>query len=278
METNRVFKEVTENSMQLLPLLGAVKAIGISGSYARATIDPLSDIDICVFADPDIPLAHVRGSAYQEVGCGEVIYFDVDFETSRGDGFRMDGVRCDFNWMSVPRVKEFLQRLRTDFGTPEYLPGGLMQVKEILDPDGVIAGLKAAIPVYSDERAQYRIKKAVEDLHFSYYELGWLGKAVYREDILLFFKYQVQTLDSIVQILFALNKAWLADEKGLIKLIGNFECAPTEMSARLNEIMTSRNDRHDLESAYQQLKELLFDIVQVALKRYPGLDLPQSWP
>jgi len=277
MEINTVFKVVSAKSMHLMQLLEAVNAIGVSGSHARGTVDAQSDIDLCVFTDQEIPHAQVRESAYQKLGFGEAIYFDVDFETSRGDGFKVDGIRCDFNWMSAPQVREFLKRLNTDFETAEYLPGGLLQVKEILDPDGVIAHLKASIPVYSEERAQYRIKKAIDAVHFSWYQLGWLEKAVVREDLLLFLKYQVLALDSIIRILFALNKTWLAYEKGLIKLVGNFKDVPVDIGSKLEAIILPQNEHQDLKIVYNHLKVLLADIVQVALERYPGLDLPQKW-
>ena len=99
---------IIENASQLANHLTEIQALGISGSGARGGMDAFSDVDICVFVEGEYPRPKVRQEAYTAIGFADSIYFDVDFCTSRGDGFTTEGLRCDFTgsfgWHFVGRV------------------------------------------------------------------------------------------------------------------------------------------------------------------------------
>jgi predicted nucleotidyltransferase len=271
------YNSVARNIAKLAYSINSIKAIGLSGSRARGSEDALSDIDICVYVTGELPFPQIRQQGYAHLGLLDLIYFDVDFEYSRGDGFWVSGVRCDFNWMSIPVVQSFLERLETDFDCPEYIPGGLSTVKELYDPDHIIDGLQGAIPQYSDVRAKHRIGKGIDDVHFSLYDLGWLEKAVLRKDYFLFLKYQYNLLDTLFYVLFALNHVWLSDEKGLVRRVAGFEYVPEQIEMRIQSMLLYRHEDGDLNNCLSSLKGLLADTVQSAHQRYPDLGLPVEW-
>jgi hypothetical protein len=218
-----------------------------------------------------------RKAAYAAAGYTEMLYFDVDFETSRGDGYWRQGIRYNFNWMRTDHVKAYLKKLESDFGSSEYLPGGLRIVKAVHDPKGIIPGLQAEIAEYSDERGRFRIKQKLEALHFSLYSLGWLEKAAFRKDRYLFLKYKQSALELLFQILYALNKEWLSDEKGLAKRILRFRYTPDQFEKRVYSIIMHHNQDAELKHCLLSLKELFADTVLLAQQRYPDLELPRDW-
>ena len=169
-----------------------VVAVGLSGSAAGGNTDYLSDLDICVYAAPDLPDARERRERLEAVGLGEIQYFDVDFEVSRGDGLSLNGTECGFIWMSVPKVELFLKSLVVDFDCDEFLPGGLLMTKAIYDPENLIARLQTAVPEYPDDRSKGRIKRSVLAARYSLYVLRWLEKAAARNDYFSFVKFKYE--------------------------------------------------------------------------------------
>jgi len=273
----KVYDIVTGSVANLTHSIGEIGAIGLSGSHACGRADVLSDIDICVYVQGELPPPQARKQAYTGLEFTDFIYFDVDFEYSRGDGVAVSGVRCDFNWMSVPLVLSFLQGLEHDFDCPEFIPGGSLTVKPLYDPNGVIDKLQKAIPPYSDARAKHRIEKAINDAHTSLYGLGWLDKAALRQDHFLFLKCKYNLLDTLFRALFALNHVWLSDEKGLVQRVASFRYAPEQIGARIHSIIMHQDEDMGLSNCLSSLKQLFANTVSSIHQRYPDLDLPIEW-
>jgi hypothetical protein len=208
------------------------------------------------------------------MGFKDFIYFDVDFEYSHGDGIMADNVRCDFNWMSIAVVLSFLRRIESDFDCPEFIPGGLLTVKELYDPNKVINKLQQAIPQYSDARAKHRITKAVSSAYTSLYGLEWLKKAAFRNDHFLFLKYKYLLLEALFCILFALNHMWYSEEKMLTKRVASFQYVPKHIDARIRSVIMHQDADKDLCHCLTSLKQLFSDTILSVHRRYPGLKLP----
>lgn len=257
--------------------IDSIEAIGLSGSHARRNADILSDIDICVYIRGELPSPQIRQRGYTQLGALNPIYFDVDFEYSRGDGFLINGVRCDFNWMSISTVRSFLQRLDTDYDCPEYIPGGLAMVKQLYDPNAIIRDLQEVIPPYSDARAQHRIEGAIHNAYVALYDFGWLEKAAFRKDDFLFLKYSYNLLELLFRALFALNHVWLCDEKWLTRRIANFEYVPKHIEMRIHSIVMHHHENSELSNCLASLKRLFAESVQSIHGKYPHLDMPMTW-
>lgn len=268
---------IIEKATQLGDQLTEVQAIGVSGSQARGEVDAFSDVDICVFVEGDYPTEETRRGAYAEIGFIDPIYFDNDFETSRGDGFLAEGIRCDFNWMVIEKVQGFLVGLTSDFNCAEWLPGGLATIKSIHDPQNVIGQLQSEIPIYSEVRSRHRVQQALNEIHFSIYDLGWLPKAAYRRDTFSFLKYQTALFEKLFYTLFALNQVWYSDEKRLTERIMRFEAVPENMDERIRATIMHTQGYQNLEQSLTEIKALCAETAQLAHQRYPDLNLPLDW-
>jgi len=268
---------IIEKAIQLRDQLADVQAIGISGSQARGGVDAFSDVDICIFVRGDYPAAEIRRQAFADLGFGEPIYFDVDFKTSRGDGFRVDQIHCDFNWMVVERVQEFLASLADDFDCAEWLPGGVATIKTLHDPSNLIQQLQSEIPLYPKARARHRVQQALQEAHFSLYEIEWLPKAAHRGDAFSFLKYQYLLIERLFYVLFALNQVWFSDEKRLTEHIAGFEAIPKNAGARIQRLILHQDSNEKFKDNLNNLKALFKETAIIAQYRFPNLDLPLDW-
>jgi predicted nucleotidyltransferase len=269
--------KIVQSALTLLVRLEKIKAIGLSGSHARHMADSLSDVDLCIYVAGVIPAAEIRREAYHTLGFEKELYFDIDFETSRGDGFELYGERCDFNWMSITAVTDFLDALTVDFDSPEWLPGGLQTVAPLYDPQHELVQLQHNIPVYSDVRAQHRLAKMLQESHFTLYGLGWLDKAVLRRDVFSFQKYQHALLQNLFAILYALNQQWFSDEKRLTKRIMAFDLKPIQADERIENIIMYQHGNENLKTCLANIKSLFADTVSLVNKKYPELECPSKW-
>lgn len=268
---------LSENASQLVDHLAEIQALGISGSAARGGMDAFSDVDICIFVTGEYPSSKTRREAFASIGFTDPIYFDVDFGTSHGDGFQIEGMRCDFNWMVIEKVREFLAGLESDFDCPEWLPGGLGSVKGLHDPQNVIIQLQSEIPAYSVARSRHRVQLALQEIHFSLYSLGWLSKAAHRNDTFSFLKYQSALFEKLFFTFFALNRVWYSDEKRLTERIMRFEGIPENAGERIDAAILYTYDGQDLKRCLREIKALCADTAQIARQRFPDLDLPRDW-
>ena len=258
-----ISKQIIRKVIFLEDELGIELAFGLSGSQARGTADKFSDVDICVFVEGKYPPSEDRRTAYTAIGFTAPIYFDVDFDTSRGDGFTIKGIRCDFNWMALNTVRTFLGNLGTDFDCHEWLPGGLATVKSVHDPRNVIIDLQALIPAYPTERSRYRVQRALQDAHYSLYQLEWLPKAAHRGDTFSFLKGKYLMLEKFFYTIFALNRVWISDEKRLTEKVMDFEFIPCKTDQRIQTIILHSDGSETLANCLMGIK--------VAFQRYGGL-------
>ena len=275
--TNDERAELLSRAVNMLAAFDEVVAVGLSGSSANGTADHLSDLDICVFATPDLPDPKSRRQRLESAALGEITYVDIDFEVSRGDGVFVNGKACDFIWMSVPKVEAFLKSLALDFECDEFLPGGLLKTDAVHDPDGLIERLQRAVPDYPRERAMYRVEKSICVAHSSLYVLRWLEKAVARGDSFSFLKFKYQLLDNFFTALFALNRQWFSDEKRLVEKVEEFDHTPGQAKSRLGAVIMQSGNSAPLAGSLKELKSLFFDLACLSRKVYPELEIPTAW-
>ena len=254
-----------------------ISAVGLSGSSARGTPDDMSDLDIAVFASREVPSPETRQRRYATCGFCEPAYFDVDFEISRGDGLQIDSVDCGFIWMSLPKAEAFLLALAEDFDCDEFLPGGLVTMRPLVDPDGVIRALQDSIPSYPQERAKHRIERNLSGAYFSIYVLAWLQKAAMRNDYFSFLKNEFEVLDSFFAAVFALNQQWYSHEKRLTQIVRGFEVVPPDAGARIERIIMHKDGCEDLSRSESEIKALFADLASISKRTFPGLDVPTDW-
>jgi predicted nucleotidyltransferase len=271
------FENTISKALDILKGFDEVAAVGLSGSSVSGKQDEMSDLDIAVFASWELPDPETRKARYATYGISDLAYFDVDFEVSRGDGLQIDDVDCSFIWMSLQKARAFLQALTEDFDCDEFLPGGLMTMQTLLDPDETIASLRDSVPSYPEIRARQRITRNLREAHYSIYVLAWLQKAAIRNDYFSFLKNEYEVMDRFFTALFALNHQWFSHEKRLTEIVSGFEVVPRDVGYRIKSIIMHKNSCEDLSRCQQEIKRLFADLAAISQEKYPGLNVPRDW-
>ena len=266
-----------ENCLPIIEKFEEVEAVGLSGSVARNVSDELSDLDICVFVNDQLPSPDHRKRKYEDFGISEFRYLDGDLDDSRIDGLVINDVDFDFLWMSLRRSERFLRDLSKNHDCDEYLPGGLLGLQPLVDPQQHIDRLRGLVPPYSEARAKARVRSNVDKARFSIYALEWTNKAPHRDDYFSFFFNKWLIFDHFVSALFALNRQWRAHEKRLIDQIRHLDLVPRSAANRIESIILHDNENASLEANARSIKELFSDLVAIARTQFPDIDLPVEW-
>ena len=266
-----------EKCLPIIEEFDEVETVGLSGSVARDVSDELSDLDICVFVNDQLPSPDQRKRTYEEFGISDFRYLDGDLEDSRIDGLVIDNVDFDFLWMSLRRSERFLRDLNKNHECNEYLPGGLLALQPLVDPRQHLDRLRGLIPPYSEARAKARVKSNVNKARFSIYALEWTTKAPYRNDYFSFFFNKWMVFDYFVSALFALNRQWRAHEKRVIDQIRRLEIVPQNAANRVESIILHKKEYASLEANAKSIKELFSDFTALAFEQFPDIDLPSEW-
>ncbi len=264
-------------AVDILTGFDQVLAVGLTGSHANKKVDRYSDLDLAVFVRDEIPSAERRKRRYESCGVEGFPYFDKDWEVCTDDGLTIDGTRCEIIWMAMPVITSFLEDLDRNFDADEFLPGGLLSTAPLLDPDGVIPAIKSLVPVYSEERAVYRIKKHLDHAHFSIYVLDWFSKAAFRDDHFSFFIHLREVVEDLVTCCFALNRRWLSDEKRVLDILGTFEMVPENVGGRLASIIMHTGGNAALDQSLENLKGLFRELAFIADAEHPNSGFPLDW-
>ena len=238
-----IFKEILQE-FQSFP---QIRAIAIGGSGTNKTSDNLSDIDVYVFVESDIPVQQrenivKRFSSKFEVG-GE--YF------GSGDEFWVDKLNLQFDVMywNVNWFENIVDNIWfKHYPSNSYTTAFLFTLKNfeiIFDSDNWLLNLQNSIKTeYPKELKQNIIKRNImlmKDKPFaSYYEQ--IEKAIKRNDIVSTNHRIAAFLASYFDVIFAVNELLHPGEKRLIKYAkDNCKILPKEFEENINKLLVQPN-------------------------------------
>jgi Nucleotidyltransferase domain len=235
---------------RVAPILAAVPgvvAIALGGSRARGAAHPGSDTDLGLYfseggaLDVKRLLDAVKGlvddpraAAITEVGgWGPWI--------GCGGWLSIAGRKVDLLYRPVERVEKVIRDCRAGRITMDYQPGhphgfcSAIRMGEIAlcrplsDPGSVIAGLKAMTVPYPEELADALIRRFQWEVSFS---IGNAGTAVAGGDQAYVAGCAFRSLACAAQVLFALNRRYLINEKGAIEAAARLPLTVANLNAR----------------------------------------------
>jgi predicted nucleotidyltransferase len=235
---------------RLAPVLAAVPgvaAVALGGSRARGSAHAASDYDIGLYfsdsagLDVGSLLAAVKGlvddpqaAAMTEVGgWGPWIV---------GGGWLSIGRRkVDLLYRPIERVEKVVQDCREGRITMDYQPGhphgfcSAIWMGEVAlclplsDPCGVIAGLKAMTDPYPQKLSDALIRRFRFEVLFS---IENAQTATFRGDQNYISGCAFRSLCCVAQVLFALNRRYLINEKGAVEAAARLPLTVDKLSER----------------------------------------------
>lgn len=256
-----VFDEIIEKHKSF----PEVVAIAVGGSGANKTADVLSDIDLYVFVEKDIPVfcrneLIKKYSSKFEVG-GE--YF------GSGDEFWVDKLKQQLDVMYWNKdwfnqvVENVWQRHYPSNGYTTAFLFTLNNFQIIYDKDNWLVNLQKSIQTeYPQELKENIIKRnmmLIKDKPFaSFYEQ--IDKAIKRNDLVSINHRISAFLASYFDIIFAVNELFHPGEKRLIQYAkNNCNILPKDFEENINQLLTSPKDKiiFILNDIYTNLKSIL---------------------
>lgn len=256
-----IFEEIIEKYKSF----PEVVAIAIGGSGANKTSDVLSDIDLYVFVEKDIPI-----SCRNELVKGYSSKFEVGEEYfGSGDEFFVDKLNQQLDvmywnkgWFSQV-VENVWQKHYPSSGYTTAFLFTLNNFQIIYDKDNWLINLQKSIKTeYPQELKENIIKRNMmlikEKPFASYYEQ--INKAIKRNDFVSINHRIAVFLASYFDIIFAVNELFHPGEKRLIQYAkNNCNILPKDFEENINQLLISSKDNtiFILDNIYTNLKDIL---------------------
>lgn len=231
---------------QLAPVRG-VRAIALGGSRARGWHHAKSDIDIGLY---------YAGSAGMDIAAlnDAASVLDDDHRESLATGLggwgawvdggawlRMEGIAVDLLYRDLERVDRVISDVqRGEFqiayhvGHPHGFvsaayAGELVVSRPLFDPEALIAARKTQLLPYPARLQAELIRRFLGEAQFT---LALVDKGIAAQDAIYTEGAAFRVVACLSQVIFALNREWLINEKGAVKRAGAMGMSPKDFAAR----------------------------------------------
>lgn len=230
-----------------------VRAIVLGGSRARGEATAVSDYDIGLYYEPDSPIDVGRlakaavllpGAASSSVtAIGEWGPW-----INGGAWLTVDGRRVDLLYRDLGKVRAVIEACRAGQVERAYQPGhphafvssiymGEVALARVLwDPDAVLAPLKRQCAPYPPALAEALIRSFLWEAKFAV-ENALHGRG--RDDPAYVAGCAFRAVACLCQSLFALNGAWLLNEKGAAPAADKLPRRPADFAARVGQAIAA---------------------------------------
>lgn len=237
----------------LAPVAGVV-AVVLGGSRGRGVHHAGSDYDIGLYYDGDLDIAALEIAAQALNDSASA----TPLMTARGwwgawvDGggwLTVDAVAVDILYRDTGRVDGVIDDCARGAFTCAYhighphgfistiYAGEIATCRALHDPHGVVASRKARLTPYPEALARALIARFADEGRFF---VAMAQKAAARGDLAYVAGCVFRAASCLLQVVFAINRQWLINEKGAVALADGFALVPKDL--RLN-----------LESAFAEL-------------------------
>lgn len=258
---NKFLREILEYFKNL----EQVKAIAIGGSYSSKTFDSISDIDIYIFVNKNIPLKIRKNiiekySNNSEIG-GEYFGSGDEFYTYQ-IGMQLDVMYWNVNWFERIVKDVWFKHLPSNGYTTAFLYT-LKNFEIIYDTDNWLKNLQDSLDTeYPKELKQNIINRnlmLMKDKPFaSYYEQ--IKKAIKRDDWVSINHRTSAFLASYFDVIFAVNEILHPGEKRLIKYAkNNCKILPEDFEENIDKLLKQDGSKRlkTLNDIVENLRKIL---------------------
>jgi predicted nucleotidyltransferase len=234
-----------------LAQVSGVVGIVLGGSRARDVANTESDYDIGLYYGPDEPLDTeglliVAKELVEDADAATVTPVGGWGPRIIGGGWlTIEGCKVDLLYRGIDPVRAVISDCRAGRISMDYQPGHphgfcsaiwmgeIALCRPLHDPLGLIAELKASTSPYPDMLREALFKEFLWEVLFSI-ENG--EKAIARGDQTHVAGCAYRALSCAAQVLFALNRRYLINEKGALSEAADFPCTIPGLLNRANSV------------------------------------------
>ncbi|HZG44568.1 MAG TPA: DUF4037 domain-containing protein [Longimicrobium sp.] len=262
----------------LLPMLRTWVAgdygIAIGGSYAKGSGDSFSDVDIYLFANEVLPAARRAERVVAELGAEsrpESWGADDPF-VQGGTDFRHAGQRVECWLRSTREVNATLGACLGGEVRREYVVWTVMgflsytaladvhSMRIVDDPHGILARWKEAVARHPEALRRNVLGRFMPEAAF-WPENFHYRTAVQRADVIYTSAIVQQVLQALVQVVFALNRAYFPGEKRLAHAMEMLPVQPPGFARRVQDLLAPPAvDVAGLETQRRELADLVAEM------------------
>lgn len=276
-------KSLLDRAVDRLAKVPGIVAIALGGSHARGTQTPQSDLDIGLYYREATPfrIADIREIAHalSESGSPTVTDF-YEWGPFVNGGAWIDNAVCkiDFLYRNLDQLEavvreaeaghwahHFDQQPPFGFRTVTTL-GEISYCEPLLDPEAVLTRLKARVAVYPPALKAHIIQSALWLAEFSF----TFAEVFARDgDVPNTVGCMTRIYHYLVHALFALNEAYLVNEKRSHKEIAAFSLVPSHFQERASAVLGHPGISSDeLQTSIAAIRELWRETVKLAGSAY----------
>lgn len=268
----------------------AVVALALGGSRARGTARADSDVDLGLYYDEEAPfrIADIRAVAARFHGQGAPVVTEL-YEwgpwVNGGAWLETSAGRVDFLYRNIAHVERVLsaaERGEVEWHFGQQPPYGFRSViylaetsdcVPLFDRRGVLARLKERVSTYPEALRVAIVRGSLWGAEFT---LMHARKFAAEGDVYATAGCLTRIACELVQVLFALNRAYFTGDKGAAPATAAFSIAPADFDDRLRAILAAPGaNAKGLSSAVESSAGLIASVVELAAGIYqPKYRLP----
>jgi hypothetical protein len=251
MTTSAITDSLLTRIVPRLTQVSGVVGIVLGGSRARDVANTASDYDIGLYYGPDQPLDTeglliVAKDLVDDADAAAVTPVGGWGPRIIGGGWlTIEGCKVDLLYRGIDPVRAVISECRAGRISMDYQPGHphgfcsaiwmgeIALCRPLHDPRGLIAELKASTSPYPDMLREALLKEFLWEVLFSI-ENG--EKAIARGDQTHVAGCAYRALSCVAQVLFALNRVYLINEKGALSEAADFPCTIPGLLNRTNSV------------------------------------------
>jgi hypothetical protein len=268
--------------------VGGVRAVVLGGSRGRGTHDAASDYDIGLYYDGELDIAALERVARDLNDTGAARSHQATAPASSlvtpiggwgawvngGGWLTVDGAPVDILYRDAARVTRVIDDVREGhfecayhYGHPHAFvstiyAGEIATCRVLHDPSGFAAAAKARLEPYPDALRTATIARFSDEARFF---LAIAQKAAERGDVVYVAGCAFRAASCLLQVIFAINRQWLLNEKGALALAANFPLAPMDLRTRLESAVSHLDgSARELTRALDTIAALVGETVQPA--------------
>jgi hypothetical protein len=233
-----------------------IRAIVLGGSRARGEAAPTSDYDVGLYYEPDHPIdvGRLAKAAVLLPGVANSSVTDLGEWGPWIDGgawLTVDGRRVDLLYRDLGKVRGVIAACRDGRVERAYQPGhphvfvSAIYMGEVAccqplwDPETVLGPLKRQCEPYPPALAEALIRTFFWEARFALENAGH-GRA--RDDPAYVTGCAFRSVACLCQTLFALNRAWLLNEKGAVAGVERLAVRPADFAGRVRQAIGAGAD------------------------------------
>ncbi|MFL5911413.1 MAG: nucleotidyltransferase domain-containing protein [Gaiellaceae bacterium] len=281
-----VVDHIVERVAARLRDVPGVTGVVLGGSRALGSTSPEADIDVGVYyraaGRPDVEELRRAATELDDRGepGGFAGYGDWGPWINGGAWLVVGGQRTDLLWREIELFEEVRDECSRGVVRIAYQPGhphcftsaiylGELHHGVVLaDADGAMERLKASTSPYPEPLAEELTKRFGWEADFS---LMTARSSAARGDVAYVTACLYRSLASMVQALFAANRAYLLNEKGSLERAETLPECPPEFRARAEAVLAEiGREPAELERALRGMTELEREVADIAARPLRG--------